>query len=240
MLKKLDKCCFWGIVLFLFISCEKKETKEINKYIEEITIDDHAVESFISEYQTDDLQNFVFENVFVTDAESIIYDWDETLYDDKATVEFCLNDIEGRNFCLYHNIRKINNWDIRNSENYSEEWRIKDKEGLSIIWNYENGAILIMETESPKYSTKRGIRVGDSISKVIDAYENDSNIYEYNNELKNYETISKKENSIFGLYKLPVGISLNSGNFIDEEMMTILFYANGDIIEKIKITCIEE
>ena len=70
MLKKLDKCCFWGIVLFLFISCEKKETKEINKYIEEITIDDHAVESFISEYQTDDLQNFVFEND-ITDKDLI-------------------------------------------------------------------------------------------------------------------------------------------------------------------------
>ncbi len=37
--------------------------------------------------------------------------FDDSKYNDSATVEFCLQDSKNRNFCLYHNIRKIKDFD---------------------------------------------------------------------------------------------------------------------------------
>ena len=37
-------------------------------------------------------------------------------YNDKATVEFCINDLDGRTFCLYHNIRKVPDWNSNDFE----------------------------------------------------------------------------------------------------------------------------
>ena len=38
-----------------------------------------------------------------------------------------------------------------------------------------------------------------------------------------------------GYFHPALTVSLNAGNIIDEEMMTILFYANEGVITKIKI-----
>lgn len=47
-----------------------------------------------------------------------------------------------------------------------------------------------METESSRYSTKRGIKVGDSLNEIIDAYGNDGEIYEYNSIDKKYYVLA--------------------------------------------------
>ena len=69
-----------------------------------------------------------------------------------------------------------------------------------------------METESSLYSTKRGIKVGDSINDVIEAYKD------------------------YNLYRSDKAISLNLANMIDEEIMILGFWLENDIVTKIEIT----
>ncbi|MBO4758658.1 MAG: hypothetical protein J5505_01220, partial [Spirochaetaceae bacterium] len=108
---------------------------------------------------------------------------------------------------------------------------------LSITWNYENGGIIEMETKSPKYSTKRGIRVGDSLSDIIKVYENDAEIYEYDYVNNKYDLISANENALFRLYKAENRVSIDAGNAAAETIMEIDFQLENDIVTKIKILC---
>ena len=146
--------------------------------------------------------------------------WDDSAYNDKDTVEFCLTTEDGKQFCLYHNVRKVAGFDSSVYTTFKDwstpqnirKWCEKTENDLYIRWNYTNGAILHMETESPLYSTKRGIKVGDSINDVIEAYK------EYN------------------LYRSDKAISLNLANMIAEEIMILGFWLENDIVIKIEIT----
>ena len=94
-----------------------------------------------------------------------------------------------------------------------------------------------MGTEDPHYSTKRGICVGDSAEKILKAYENDCTVEEYNYDEEKWETVSKKENVGMWLLKSNECISLNAGNMIDEEVMTLSYMLEDGVVSKIVIQC---
>lgn len=166
---------------------------------------------------------------------------DESAYEDDFTTEFSLHD-ERRNFCLYHNIRNVKDFSIEDYEIYKywglmNVWCFLEKEDISVLWSDNTGAILIMGTEDPHYSTKRGIHVGDSAEKILEAYENDCTVEEYNYDEEKWETVSKKEKSGMWLLKSNECISLNAGNMIDEEVMTLSYMLEDGIVYKIVIQC---
>lgn len=146
--------------------------------------------------------------------------WDDSIYNNKDTVEFCLTTEDGKKFCLYHNIRKIEGFDSSDYKVFKDwstthvirKWCEKSENDLYIRWNYTNGVIVHIETESPLYSTKRGIKVGDSINDIIEAYKE------------------------YSLYRSNKAISLNFANMIDEEIMILGFWIENDIVTKIEIT----
>ena len=164
-----------------------------------------------------------------------IVDFDDSKYNDNTTIEFALrNSNTDAVFCLYHNIRKINEINL---ENYISigNWCKKTMNDITVTWNYENGAILGLETESDIYETRRGAKIGDSISKVMSLYEDDSDVYKWDYDTKSYYEINNREENKFTLLYANEGISLNAGNYIDEEMMTILFYCVDGKVNKIEI-----
>ena len=168
-------------------------------------------------------------------------DVNESDYEDEFTTEFSLND-ETRYFCLYHNIRNVKDFPIEDFEIYKywglmNVWCFLEKEGISVLWSDNTGAILIMGTEDPHYSTKRGIHVGDSSDKILEAYENDCTVEEYNYDEEKWETVSKKEKSGMWLFKSNECISLNAGNMIDEEVMTLSYMLEDGVVYKIVIQC---
>lgn len=55
---------------------------------------------------------------------------DDTLYNDRITIEFSLQDQDGRNFCLYHNIRSIKDWTSNDNKRYTELLRKQEKNDL--------------------------------------------------------------------------------------------------------------
>ncbi len=229
MRKIICSVFLFGFILLLISSCDKKnEVFEKENVIGEMSLSEQNSNNEILGVITKEKAGIILE-----------YDWDETPYNDNATVEFCLNDLEGRYFCLYHNIRKVPDWNSDDFEIYSEHWRKQNINNLSIIWNYRNGAILIMETENPAYSTKRGISVGDSILKVLNAYKENSKVFEWDVDEDKFIVTSEAEECLFWLYLDDDYISINAGNLIDEEMMTTRFYINNGYVEKISISCIE-
>ncbi len=123
------------------------------------------------------------------------------------------------------------------TETQIARWHKQVKNELSIIWNYRNGAILIMETESSRYSTKRGIKVGDSLEEIISAYEKDCDIYEYDSLNKKYNIVKQDEKNRFVLHKSENSISIDAANMIEEEMMEISFDLKDNSITKISILC---
>ena len=163
--------------------------------------------------------------------------WDDSAYDDKVTMEFSLYTEENQNFCLYHNIRKIEGINL---DNYTEinSWSKKNVNDLNIIWNYRNGAILSLSTESNIYMTKRGVKVGDPLSKVMDLYQQDSDVFVWNYDTNSFDEIDMKEDDLFSLYYAEEGITIDAANYIDEEIMTIIFYATDGLISKIEIKCV--
>ena len=219
----------FAFILIIFSSCNKKAIEsESDNVLEHKKLPEQKS------------INEIFENIPEKTSEIVLeYVWDETPYNDKATVEFCINDLDGRTFCLYHNIRKVPDWNSNDFEIYSENWRKQNINNLSIIWNYRNGAILIMETEDPAYSTKRGIRVGDSSLKVLNAYKENSKVFEWDADEDKFIVTSEADECLFWLYINDDYISINSGNLVDEEMMTTRFYIKNGCVEKISISCIE-
>lgn len=166
-------------------------------------------------------------------------DDDDTLYDDKITIEFSLQDQDGRNFCLYHNIRSIKDWTSNDNKRYTELLRKQEKNDLEIIWSYRNGRIIFMETQDPQYSTKRGIKVGDSVLKVRDLYSDNSQILVYDKELNEYVEKFCAEDNIFLMIESDQGISINARNPVEKVMMSTEFHTTDGIIDKIMISCLE-
>lgn len=168
---------------------------------------------------------------------------DDSKYDDPKTLEFSLKDDKGRNLCLYHNIWKQPNIDFENHEVFKDwstetkisKWVKQELDGLSVIWNYMNGAILIMETESPNWSTKRGIKVGDSIFKAYEVYASDADIYELNEEKTTFVKVQDNDNNLYILKIHDERIYIYIANLIDEEIMNINFHHTNDIITKIEV-----
>ena len=169
--------------------------------------------------------------------------WDDSAYDDPRTLEFNLKNDKGINLCLYHNIRKQKGIDFENYEVYADwstdtkirKWVKQDLDGVSVIWNYSDGVILKMETESSNWSTKRGIKVGDSISKVIELYASDATVSYYNFETGEGYVILEKEKPLLFLREDNEGILVYVANLVAEEMMNIRFTQKDGIITKIEI-----
>lgn len=220
------------VLIFLaLVSCKGKTIEQQKK--ENNRTDGNGTENYILVAETDIEQKL---NELGDSQKDIInYDWDDSTYNDKATVEFslCGNEIE---YCLYHNIRKINGLNL---DNYTEigNWCKKVMDDITVTWNYENGAIVNIETESEKYETTRGAKVGDSLSIVMDLYKNDSDIFKWNNENSSYEKEDNKENDFLKLYYGDEGIMITATNYIDEEIMYIKFYAEDGKVNKIEIKC---
>lgn len=169
--------------------------------------------------------------------------WDDSDYDDARTLEFCLQDDKGRNLCLYHNIRKQKGIDFEDYEVFADwstekairKWVKQEIDGVSVIWSYSEGSVLKMETESPNWETKRGIKVGDSISKVKDLYSPDASVSYINFETGEKLDISKKTNPLLFLREDKEGILLYVANLFAEEMMYIRFTQKDGIITKIQV-----
>jgi hypothetical protein len=144
---------------------------------------------------------------------------DDTKYNDAKTIEFGLQDKKGNYFCLYHNVNNIKDFDTKNSEVVAQwghaKWVKKNRGDFSITWNETNGAILILKTTSPDYMTKRGIKVGDSITKINEVY-------------KDYAPWQQNYNG-----KVIVGF--RKANMLEEEMMTMAFWTEKGIITNIEI-----
>ena len=170
-------------------------------------------------------------------------DSDDSEYDDPRTLEFCFQDNKGRTLCLYHNIRKQKNIDFEDYEVYAEwalkketiRWVKQEINEVSVIWNYSNGALLKMETTSSNWKTKRGIKVGDPISKVIDNYSPDSKVTYYNFETKERSVISEKKDPLLFLSEDNEGVLVYVANLVAEELMNIRFTQKDGIITKIEI-----
>ncbi len=172
---------------------------------------------------------------------------DMEILNEKRISEFCLIDENNRIFCLYHDVHLIENFDVNNNQLIVEQTykniHIKqfeqDSNHLKIVWvnyNDEHTTIVNLKTESPLYSTKRGIRVGDSVEKLLDAYSDDSQLFSYNTETKKYEKKSERKDFLFNLFQDETSITLEAGNIKEEEMMDLVFYCNEGIIEKIEIS----
>jgi len=216
-----------------FLSCTKKNIKETdeNSFIEHRNEIDSSQDNFT--FLTNDDQENI-SKISESKENENYFDWDDSVYDDNVTIEFSLHNKENQDFCLYHNIKKIK---AINLNNYIENgnWCTKSINDINITWNYENGAILCMESSSCNYETKRGVKVGDSLSKVMDLYGPDSDISSWDISSNSFIPVDNKDNNRFMLFYANEGVSLNAGNVIDEEMMTILFYANEGFITKIEI-----
>lgn len=168
---------------------------------------------------------------------------DDSAYDDPRTLEFCFKDDKGRCLCLYHNIRKQKKIDFEDYVVYADwstetkirKWVKQEIDGLSVIWNYSDGVILKMETESSKWATKRGVKVGDPISKVLELYASDATVSYYNFETGEGTVISEKEKPLLFLREDNEGILVYVANLVAEEMMNIRFTQKDGIITKIEI-----
>jgi len=168
---------------------------------------------------------------------------DDSLYDDEFTTEFSLHD-ETRNFCIYHNVRNIKNYTIDDFEIYHYVnagnmgefvWSFQETEGISVEWVDDSGAIVKIGTEDSRYSTKRGIKVGDSAEKIMEAYEDDCTVEKYNYDDEKWETVSEKEYPCMLLSKSNECISLNIGNDRAEGMMTLSYMLEDGVVLKIII-----
>lgn len=226
---------FFTLVMFTFILCACQKEKIEQK-----------AENIIQE-QADEVSEPEINEQIVEEKIQIIpdKDCDDSEFDDLVTTDFCLKDDKERTFCIFHNLYKVKDFDTENYEvvaewatgGYNVRWCKQEQNDLSITWNYENGGIIEMETKSPKYSTKRGIRVGDSLSDIIKVYENDAEIYEYDYVNNKYDLISANENALFRLYKAENRVSIDAGNATAETIIEIDFQLENDIVTKIKILC---
>ena len=180
-------------------------------------------------------------------TEKLDYDpnFDDTKYDDDITIEFSLHRENGPEVILYHNLRNIEEIDWKTHEVFKDwstptevsKWCKQEFSGIDLLWNYRNGAILKIVTESPEWITRHGIKVGDPIQKVSDFYGKFSDIFVYNEKENMYEKTVDNEYQEFSLLVSDDFQSLNAGNMVAEEMMTMVFHQKDGIICKIEIYC---
>ena len=172
------------------------------------------------------------------------------VYEDNPISEFCLIDENENKYCLYSDIREIDSFDSSNYDNYNvyKDWSTEDEiwkwcdfqnNDLYVLWNYTNGAILTITTESPKYKTKSNIKVGDNLQNVLKYYELYSDVYEYNYDNNEYKLITDKEDNTFSVLKSNEGVVVNATNWEEEEIMSLIFYSDDNIINKISIDCLD-
>lgn len=168
--------------------------------------------------------------------------FDDSVYDVPEILEFSFMDEEGRSFCLYHDVRNVPDFDFDDYEMYVDwamtntHWCIQEAEDFSIVWNYTNGAILIMETEAPSFFTARGIKAGDSYLDAMKAYELGSDIYRINPASGVYERVSDCPDNLFVMYEADDVFTVFAANMIDEEMMRLSVYNEGDFVSRIQIS----
>ena len=180
-------------------------------------------------------------------TEKLDYDpnFDDTKYDDDITTEFSVHRENGPEVILYHNLRTIEEIDWKTHEVFKDwstptevsKWCKQEFSGIDLLWNYRNGAILKIVTESPEWITRHGIKVGDPIQKVSDFYGKFSDIFVYNEKENMYEKTVDNEYQEFSLLVSDDFQSLNAGNMVAEEMMTMVFHQKDGIICKIEIYC---
>ena len=180
-------------------------------------------------------------------TEKLDYDpnFDDTKYDDDITTEFSLHRENGPEVILYHNLRNIKEIDWKTHEVFKDwstptevsKWCKQEFSGIDLLWNYDNGLILKIVTESPEWITRHGIKVGDPIQKVSDFYGKFSDIFVYNEKENMYEKTVDNEYQEFSLLVSDEFQSLNAGNMVAEEMMTMVFHQKDGIICKIEIYC---
>ena len=144
---------------------------------------------------------------------------DDSKYNDSVTLEFGLKDSKGNEYCLYHNINNVKGFDSSNYELVAQMtyamWVKKDNGNFSITWNNTNGAILILKTNNSAYTTRRGIKVGDSVSKIKEVYK-DFSLWQTD-------------------YKGKVIVGFRKANMLEEEMMTLAFWTEKGIVTNIEI-----
>ena len=180
-------------------------------------------------------------------TEKLDYDpnFDDTKYDDDITIEFSVHRENGPEVIIYHNLRSIEEIDWKTHEVFKDwstptevsKWCKQEFSGIDLLWNYRNGAILKIVTESPEWITRHGIKVGDPIQKVSDFYGKFSDIFVYNEKENMYEKTVDNEYQEFSLLVSDDFQSLNAGNMVAEEMMTMVFHQKDGIICKIEIYC---
>lgn len=151
--------------------------------------------------------------------------WDDSLYDDNTTVEFSFRNSNNQNFCLLHTVKNIDGFDSdkcitlkeKEGNKYLIKWGLKNLSDLSLIWDYTNGAIVRMYTTSPNWETKRGIKVGDSVSKVMECYA--------------------KEKQLFMLKESSDGFYVKADNSVTDESMSMHIIVKDNIVSEIEIIC---
>ena len=144
---------------------------------------------------------------------------DDSKYNDSTTLEFGLKDSKGNEYSLYHNVNNIKGFDSSNFEIVAQ-WKyamwVKKEDGeFSVTWNNTNGAIVILKTNNSAYTTRRGIKVGDSISKIKEVYK-DCSLWQTN-------------------YNGNVIIGFGKANMLEEEMMTLAFWTERGFVTSIEI-----
>ena len=141
------------------------------------------------------------------------------LSENKLSIEyFCLVNSNGEEFRLYKNIYDIKDFTLQNSEllyinpiddNYS--WLKKRFNDIEVVWVKQSGYILSCRTESRQYETKRSVKIGDPVEKIISLYGS-----EY----------SKKNLMV-------IEYDLGSEEF--ESMMALVFHLQNERVIKIEI-----
>lgn len=227
------------LLTFLVLSCTKKDNL-VNLQQENIVTSTNS--------STEKKQNTspeILENNVITkqSEENMDYDrnFDDSIFDDEVTQNFSLLNSNGVTLCLYHNIRKISEFDDLKKEK-AEYWSannnfyISNIQNVNVKWSYRNGVILALLTQSNEWSTKRGIKVGDNLGDAFEKYAPDSIVKEFDPEENKYVVTSHPENSTFlTIYDPEKGMTVNAGNMVAEEMMCMQFYAENGIITKIEI-----
>ena len=236
------------LLCLLFAACSKKieivnsqEENVSQAYVDVTPVADESTQESENSEEISTIETEI-NDTYVNELEKVDYviDTDDSPYDDATTTEFSLQNVYGQKCILYHNIRKIENLDYTNYKEYKDwetPYKTLEYSGISFMWVYDDGTILRMDTESPEWETKRGVKVGDPIEKVTDLYGPDSYIFVWDYENKEYKKTTFDENSSFSLLVTNDFQSLNAGNKIEEEMMTMVFHQKDGIICKIEIYC---
>lgn len=213
------------LLILLFISCTKKQQNETD---------------FTEVQEQNTIVSEVDSNPVTEKTKPIYIYYDDSVNDEAGIVEYNLQN-GNQNFCLYHVVTKIDGFDYEDCTLVGE-WRVgqeiygwvkQEREDFSVAWTYPEAIIVRLSTTSPEWKTKRGIHVGSTRKEVEAAYEKDADVYEFKNEKA--ELIQDLENELFVINKGKAGFSINTPNYKDEEMMSMILYLTDDIVSKIEI-----